>query len=198
MINHGVDADVIYRAMTYWRNRGFIPMRVPMCVGKKAMAHTAPPGAQDHRYLHVDGDFYVASSEQSFLQMENRGQLNMVPGRSQYMALTPCFRGMEADDTHYDIFLKLELFAVPESDDKESGEMLACELAFQSKDLLEVLGELDSDRLKVVDTDIGFDVEYNGLELGSFGTRQTITGKWYVYGTGLAEPRYSLAVELSE
>lgn len=52
------------------------------------------------------------------------------------------------------------------------------------------------DRLKVVDTDIGFDVEYDGLELGSFGTRQTITGKWYVYGTGLAEPRYSMATTL--
>ena len=48
------------------------------------------------------------------------------------------------------------------------------------------------------ETEEGWDVMYDNLELGSFGVRRTITGKSYIYGTGLAEPRASIALSRFE
>jgi hypothetical protein len=46
--------------------------------------------------------------------------------------------------------------------------------------------------LTIVKTEIGHDIELNGIEIGSYGWRQNQDIIW-AYGTGLAEPRFSIA-----
>lgn len=46
-------------------------------------------------------------------------------------------------------------------------------------------------------TNIGCDLEYKGLEIGSYGTRQ-IEGNTFIYGTGLALPRAQLIIDKLE
>ena len=43
----------------------------------------------------------------------------------------------------------------------------------------------------VVKTEQGFDLEYNGIEIGSYGIRSCEYLKW-IYATGLAEPRMTI------
>jgi hypothetical protein len=45
----------------------------------------------------------------------------------------------------------------------------------------------------IVATDEGYDININGIEVGSYGFREIGDFMW-VYGTGLAEPRFSQAV----
>lgn len=194
MTKHLINTGAILMAMEYWEEQwGFSAVSVPMCVSNDAMKATCPLNAKDYRYEHYDSSgtrYYVASAEQSFIQRILDGNM---ADNARYMALTPCYRGDEADATHYDIFLKLELFAYPKTDDKNSAEMEACELAFAAKDLFVKLG-LDESKLEVVDTLIGYDVMYDEkLELGSYGGRLDPNGRWYIYATGIAEPRFSMA-----
>ena len=51
-------------------------------------------------------------------------------------------------------------------------------------------------KTEIVETEIGFDIVYKNIELGSYGTR-LFNGKQYSYGTGLALPRLSYAIEHS-
>jgi hypothetical protein len=44
--------------------------------------------------------------------------------------------------------------------------------------------------IKIVKTAEGFDLEYRGVEIGSYGYRECLFTKW-IYATGLAEPRFS-------
>ena len=48
----------------------------------------------------------------------------------------------------------------------------------------------DESKLRIVPTDIGYDIEYNKVELGSYGIRENEYLTW-IYGTGCAEPRLS-------
>jgi hypothetical protein len=49
--------------------------------------------------------------------------------------------------------------------------------------------------LEVVKTDIGFDIEIDGKELGSYGIRSCEFLDW-IYATGCAEPRTSSLIKL--
>lgn len=44
--------------------------------------------------------------------------------------------------------------------------------------------------LDIIETEIGFDIEWGGYEIGSYGVRECDFLKW-IYGTGCAEPRMS-------
>jgi hypothetical protein len=48
-------------------------------------------------------------------------------------------------------------------------------------------------KIETVDTPVGRDINFNGIEVGSYGIREFEGFKW-VYGTGAAEPRLSQAI----
>jgi hypothetical protein len=52
-----------------------------------------------------------------------------------------------------------------------------------------------NNEIKIVKTNIGYDLELNNIELGSYGVRKYGQLHW-VYGTGLAEPRFSKVCEI--
>lgn len=181
--NHsGISFPLIVSAYNFFMQKGFTPVCAPMTVSKKMMDHTCPPGVRDRRLRHIDGSTYVASAEQSFLQMEVDGDID---DADWLMAITPCFRDDQLDATHFNIFLKVELFAY----DMDDFQLIA-DLSY--KFWTEYVG-IPVTKLKTPD---GIDIMYGDLELGSFGTRLTTQGIPYVYGTGVAEPRGSLAITM--
>ena len=50
---------------------------------------------------------------------------------------------------------------------------------------------------EIVKTEEGLDIELNGIEIGSYGYRSYKDFHW-IYGTALAEPRFSLAAGFAE
>ncbi len=54
----------------------------------------------------------------------------------------------------------------------------------------------DYENIEVVENDqSGYDIEINGIEVGSYGIRSCEYLKW-IYATGCAEPRLTYAVNL--
>ena len=186
-----INLNVIINAIWWWQSKGFTTdIGAPYLVDPDIMSFTCPPGVIDKRMTHSNGKQYVASAEQSFLQMEKDGKIPYTENK-KYMALTPCYRDEAVlDEFHYNIFLKLELFVYHVVCEEEVDYALACDL--------QSFLNLNGMQTEIVRTDIGWDVEYKGLELGSFGYRESPEGVLYVYGTGLAEPRTSTALAINE
>lgn len=137
----------------------------------------------------------VGSAEQSFIDLKLRGKL--APGR--YIAVTPCFRHVDALETqdayHQPYFMKAELIHLAEEplSKSEAVALLSQARQFflaQSPDHLETQVR---ERLKIVPTQDGFDLELNGIELGSYGVRSAGDMHW-AYGTAIAEPRFTRAL----
>ena len=179
-MNTGVIAEAI---QSYGRFAEMLD--VPYLVDADILAFTLPPGKEDAPLGHPNGKFYVASAEQSFLQMEKDGY-EFIAGHP-YMALTPCYRTEEVlDESHFNIFLKLELIEFYPS----FGEVR--EYAEEMRYFFWTYYKVQT---RIVETEIGLDVEdMNGLELGSFGTRLSPQGHPYIYATAIAEPRASMAI----
>lgn len=185
-MKYPISAEVIMDAYAWW-SRWFRAKRVPGLVDPDVMTHTCPPGVHDTRLYGQGDDTVVASAEQSFLQLDKDGELE--PG--WWMALTPCYREEPVlDDVHLPVFLKLELMRLA----PEGQELHRLEAEWVAYRLKDFFMEFYAMPTTVIETEDGWDVMYEDLELGSFGVRRTMTGRSYIYGTGLAEPRASIAL----
>lgn len=180
-----IDLSLLDKAVQFYKDIGCLPAEVPYLVDSDIMAFTCPPGVVDRRLTHSDGKQYVASAEQSFLQMEKEGKLEGF--RGALMALTPCYRDEAIlDDVHFNIFLKLEIFDYGAEADEE--------VLFWAIRMKRFFDQF-SVTTHITKTEIGLDViSEGGLELGSFGCRVSPRGVKYIYATGLAEPRASIAI----
>ncbi len=156
-------------------------MDVPWFVGRFAYDATKPEGARDIA-VTTWGDqwnkhYLVASGEQSFLSL-------MVNGREikDAVCVTPCFRDEPIyDATHLREFMKVELISTT----RTVNEVLNSAFHFFAQ-------YTEESKLVVEKTDIGYDIMLNGHEIGSYGERVLGNLRW-VYGTGIAEPRFTYA-----
>lgn len=181
-----VDTDKIWKALAFYGACGYKPVTVPYVVPKEYSAWTKPPERPEFPYL--DGSLvYTGSAEQGFGYLIDQGML--VSGE-KYMGLTPCFRSEPEDETHFKVFLKLELCVVGVN----AIEELGCAAAnfFYS---LGVRTYPMSTDLEVSQIDLN---SQSDLELGSYGTRLTPKGTLYTYGTGIAEPRTTYALQIEK
>lgn len=170
--HYNVDTKVVMEALVYYQGLGYELISVPMIVDRGSSDQTKPKGRKDLE--HLTG-VYVGSAEQSFIDMILKGNLK----DGKYCAITPCYRDETVlDEKHLNIFLKIELIVV--------GSCIPEVLLGDAKNLfsqyLNGVGE--------VVTEVGRDIEVDGVELGSYGCR-SIEGNLISYGTGLAEPRFS-------
>ena len=192
-MNYYVDTGRLARAMDYWKGLGFVYGKVPLTVHPEIMDLTCPSGARDGRLTHADGSQFVASAEQSFLQLDANGKELHTVDQTGVMAITPCYRD-ESDETHLQVFLKLELFKYVNSG--IAGMISSRHMASMAKEFF----ALEGLPTIVVKTDEGYDLMYSEkkgeVELGSYGVRETPSGRLYVYGTGIAEPRASMAQDV--
>lgn len=175
MIDYGKIAD----AITFYKDFQYI--EAPWATSLKALSITMPPG---HKLFPLEDRYLVASAEQSFLQMIQDKLLK--PGK--YLTVTPCFRDDPISETHQRYFIKAELINYTEKT-WELDEMLQQAFKFFQRYLKPQIVETSTPDA------LSFDINSSkGIELGSYGIRYHSDIGYWIYGTGVAEPRLSYAI----
>ena len=180
----------LHAVLAYWERKGYEVTPLPWMAPELAMAHTRPADALVPEPGTHEGAL-AASGEQAFLWMEHQGLLD--PTKSGYIGWAPCFRHeKQYDKHHHHYFLKAELFASAHDDpmarldemiESVSGSWRALAISEGRRDLLPE---------RVPTGKYSVDLFVDGVELGSFGVRKNLGGTGpYLYGTALAEPRWS-------
>lgn len=194
MINYQNLAD----SNTYYTDKGYTRIEAPWWVSEDIMNITKPDGHL--YYIPTNQKCLVASGEQSFLYMANKGRLPS----GKYQTITPCFRNESIGRLHKKCFIKNELIITDIKIDSLSTIIADAFFFFKNKieqeklplDLLQVTvdGEImPLDYIEIAKPSIIYDITYDGVEIGSYGYRECEFLKW-VFGTGCAEPRLSRAL----
>ena len=176
-------------SQAFYENHGFTIIDTPWYVSKEVKNITAPKDSIDYK-LSANGKYLVASGEQSFLYLAIKGQLPT----GYYQSITPCFRFEEINYLHRKAFMKNELIYI--TDDSNMAD-----LHDRLSKIIEIARTFFSEKLKTdkihtktcnhINSVRGYDLTYNGIELGSYGIRTYNNLNW-VYATGCAEPRLSV------
>lgn len=183
-------------AMDFYSWNHFNNVNVPYIVDVDVSGITKPGFCYDLH--HNKNKVYVASGEQSFIQLMKENKLK----DGQSMCITPCYRDeIDLDETHYLMFLKLELIIYYKKWDdlnsfyKEMDEKLNYMISVAKKFFEEVtkIKFLKSDIQVIQINEDQYDIIINGIEVGSYGIRETPYGN-FIYGTGLALPRFEQAI----
>lgn len=176
-----ISYEHIGKAQSYYRALGYRNLAAPWLVSPLAIQPTLPEGA---RMFPTPAGVLVGSAEQSFIELMQNGVMPV----GRFQATTPCFRSEnEYNELTRLYFVKTELiWYMPEDVNLGLDTLLnhAFSCFFELSDV---------DTFEQVQTAEGFDIYFNGIELGSYGVRKMKEHLW-VYGTGLAEPRFSIAM----
>jgi hypothetical protein len=200
-------------AIDYYEKCGFKYINVPWAVGRDAILMTRPPSVKGEPFSYiVDNErsgkwldarsgtrlYPVASAEQSFLQQQLDSITTGQRITGSFCAITPCFRNEPVvDDLHQPYFEKVELISWDHTTREDMDKMIAGSRLLFERDLwVDCVHNADPDPIGIVAYDLV--TTHTGIELGSYGIREhPKVGRW-VYGTGLAEPRYTYALEKEE
>jgi seryl-tRNA synthetase len=172
-------------ALEFYKGHGFTEIPVDWHV--PPASHNITCSDPDRMFHLKDYGILVGSAEQAFIDLQLNGRLP----QGRFVALTPCFRdeGAGRDGLHALYFMKVELYSTL-PDAVQDGELN--ELCLRARDFME-----SQTRLPVLSvlTEDGIDLEINGIEVGSY-SRRSFGGISWTCGTGLAEPRFSMATAL--
>ncbi len=178
-----IDYSLIQKSIEYYETTKFIRIESPWTVSEKIDQITKPKEILSFQLKH-NNKCLVASGEQSFLYLYLK---NFLP-KGQFQTVTPCFRFESFDFLHTKYFIKNELIKTDIVNTTELDKIVNICFEFYSK-------FFDKNKLKVLKTEIGYDIEIEGHELGSYGIRSCDFLTW-IYGTGCAEPRTSNLINL--
>lgn len=180
-----IDYNIIGKSIEFYEQKGFQRIEAPWTVTQAVSRITKPDFKGEEFYLDRKKKVLVASGEQSFLYLYLKGFLPT----GQFQTTTPCFRDDLFDFTHTKYFLKNELIITGDGASVHSVDLITDNaFIFFSK-------YFDKNVLDIVNTEDGFDINYKDYELGSYGYRKCEFLTW-VYGTGVAEPRFSNVLNL--
>ncbi len=190
---HPIDWDSIAAAMSAYQRLGYRRIEVPWTAPLEVLVATiqlASPGIHDPaRFVSVCSGVghMVGSAEQSILASRLDGSLP--PGK--YVACTPCFRAHDGfTDIHQPYFVKVELW-VDTGDHQEHRNVMKDARSFMATRL--DWKRVDRDEItELRDGPMASDLMLSGIEIGSYGWRE-FDGISWAYGTGIAEPRFSIA-----
>lgn len=179
-----IDYDLLNKSVLFYESHGFKRIESPWLVTKAISDITRPEFASEY-VVHKNNKekIFVASGEQSFLYMINKGYLP----KGKYQTITPCMRDDTFDEYHTKYFMKNELIIVGGNTQNDLDQIISVSFDFFLQNVP------DKDLLKVKQDSNVIDIEYNGIELGSYGLRSCIFCDW-CFGTGLALPRFSRAI----
>lgn len=182
-----ISYENIHDSTVFYEKRGYSRLETPWTVSKYVAHLTKPKDAADKidYELNHNKKVLVASGEQSFLYLYLKGFLPL----GRYQTVTPCFRDELFDETHTKYFLKNEIMITDYVNDDALQKVIKDALGFFETKLKE------PSELKVVESECGFDIEYKGIELGSYGMRKSKFLEW-IFATGCAEPRLSFCQKL--
>jgi hypothetical protein len=191
----------LIHAIKYYEKAGFKWLDVPWTVSKEVLYLTRPVWIQGEPPTYIAGGQEmcpVASAEQSYLQMQMDAIAAGQPMTGSYVTMSPCFRNEAVlDELHLPYFMKVELISWDKTTHEDLSKMVAhARLLFEENLWVDCIKNTDPDPIGVAAFDL---ITANtGIELGSYGIREhPKVGRW-LYGTGLAEPRYSTALEKEE
>lgn len=182
-MNPKIDYALLGKAVEFYRAKGYTYVEVPWAVEYEYIAATLPDRfprniiAESRQNSNLDKIMpLVGSAEQGFLA------INDTLAQGAYVGVTPCFRVEDKHDLFYQPwFMKVELY-----DTRQGADYLS--LLSHASEFYHTLGV----SAKVVPTFEGDDLYVEGVEVGSYGSREALGIKWN-YGTGLALPRFSVA-----
>jgi len=175
-----INWKLISNAVEFYQDHGFKYIETPWFVSLEALEITCEKRSNIYRVAGKGG--LVGSAEQAFLQLSIDNQLEGV----NFVSAGPCFRNERVDDLHQNQFFKVELFT--RCVNSEESKFAAWEVLKRAEKFM-------GDSATVVETQAGWDIEINGIEVGSYGRRYHDAVGWWVYGTGIAEPRYTQALQ---
>jgi hypothetical protein len=178
-----IDYNIIGDSIVFYEGLGYKRIESPWTVSEYVDNLTKPDDKISFQLKH-NNKCLVASGEQSFLYLYLKGFLP----KGQFQTTTPCFRNESFDFSHTKYFIKNELIKTDSVHHNDLLMVTESAYKFFKKYIPDTC-------LDVVVTGDGFDIEYKGYELGSYGIRENEFLKW-VYGTGCAEPRFSKIVNL--
>lgn len=180
-----IDWSLIAKAVHFYSQSGYTQTETPYAIPVHYHYYTKPHN--DQSFVLNDGLFkedyheLVGSAEQGFIYLLLNGKINP---NSRLFSVTPCFRYDNYDLLHQPWFIKLELFHYSDSLD-DLFTMLNLALSFYQG--------LSKDTVNIVQTAThSYDLEINDIEIASFGFR-TVEKETFIYGTGLALPRFTIA-----
>ena len=173
-----IDYHLISKCIKKYEDLGYKYIDVPWFTTEKIVNITLPPGK---KAFHINGDYLVGSAEQSFLHLIINHDLK----NGKYVAATPCFRDDEIDEYHQKCFFKIELINYSNSYRFDNFDLMNI-----ISDAQTTLSSLTSKTIESLKTNSGVDLTINNVEIGSYGIRRFSNFNW-IYGTGLAEPRFS-------
>lgn len=145
------------------------------------------PCITEDKYFNAGNEeLFVGSAEQSLIYAYKQGLLQ--PGL--YQAITPCFRkGDNESEFHRELFMKNELIFI--YTDRVRYSKLLHVVSAAARFFKQYV---PTNKLNVVETGIdSCDILLNGIEIGSYGCRKVGDIQW-IYGTGLAEPRFTMVL----
>lgn len=182
----------VAKAISIYEADGFRYVEVPWYVSDLSVNVTLPRGVKALRCVRPSDSPLrippildlplVGSAEQSFIEMALHGELD--PGK--YVAASPCFRDDKPDNLHQKTFFKVELIEITSARPSKAAVRAMAEIALSFYHMLE-----GGEAAEIVETPEGLDISLRGVELGSYG-RRSLYGLNWVYGTGFAEPRFSI------
>jgi len=182
-----ISTSILMEALRFYSSKGYVPIDVPLVVDMDVSEHTKPKGVPElyHGKVGDDHKVYIASAEQSFIQLHKEGKLP----NGKYMAVTPCYRHERfTSNTHYLMFMKLELIVVGGITFGNCDDIIE-NVADDAREFYSKQGHYVTEWNN--DNEIDLTNRHN-VELGSYGYRRMLDGTGYVYGTGCAFPRISL------
>ena len=187
-----IDYSILAKSQEFYTLKGFHGVEAPWTVTPAVSEITKPKDKKEEFFIPSKNKVLVASGEQGFLYLYLKGFLP----KGKYFTITPCFRDEVFDFLHTKYFMKTELIVTENVCEEELKKLIDVAFEFFSlylpKDNLSIYKSLDSDS-----TDIFYTDENNAFELGSYGIRNCNYLTW-IYGTGVAEPRFSRIVELNK
>jgi hypothetical protein len=197
--NHPINWLAISEAVDHYCNYGFRYVELPWIVHQEAVYATLPANKTFHKIEppNPDNDVMprralVGSAEQGFVQAMIEGRMP----HGTFVAAGPCFRDDPIDKLHQKTFFKVELIEVLANPLDADGQLRkAFHMAEFARGFMSHLLTTGME-LDLVRTADGYDLELDGIEVGSYGYRVYNDNQW-VYGTGLAEPRWTQAIEAS-
>lgn len=176
-----IDYKLIAESIDYYENGGFKRIESPWTVSEYIDNITKPKDVLSFQLKH-NNKCLVASGEQSFLYLYLK---DFLP-KGEFQTTTPCFRFESFDYSHTKYFIKNELIKTDLVNTSELDRITNLCFNFFKKYI---------PNIEIIKTDIGYDIDYKGNELGSYGIRENEYLKW-IYATGCAEPRLSKIINL--
>lgn len=187
-----IDWGLLAKASAFYKSKGLTyketPWTAPIAVHEFTKPHQNPSFIHDLA-LPQGNELceLVGSAEQGFIYLMLNNELK----DGKYYSITPCFRFDTYDKTHQPWFMKAELMHLQKNCNQEQALQNAMNLLDLAWEFLTALAP-DERFEKVQTSSLSWDINLNGIEIGSYGVRN-VQNIVFAYGTGLALPRFSIA-----